>query len=65
MLVLQLLLVDYELQNYNHNVCIIQQMHNILKTKRKSKIVKLFSWGQTHKIVLLTDMQNIPKLQYT
>ena len=35
----------------------------MVTTKRKSKIVKLFSGAQNHKIALLTDTQNIPKVQ--
>ena len=33
-------------------------------TKHKSKIAKLYSWDQTHKIALLTDMQNISEIRY-
>ena len=36
----------------------------MLTTKRKSKIAKHSSRGQTHKIALLTDMPNIPKVQH-
>ena len=42
-----------------HNNCIC-----MLATKHKSKIAKPFSGGQTHKITLLTDTQDIPKVQY-
>ena len=42
-----------------HNNCI-----RMLTTKRKSKIAKHFSGGQTHKIALFTDTQNIPKVWY-
>ena len=37
---------------------------HMLTTERRSKTTKLFSRGQTHKIALLTDMHNIPKVQY-
>ena len=42
-----------------HNNCI-----RMFTTKHKSKIAKLYSGDQTHKIALLTVTQNVPKVQY-
>ena len=36
----------------------------MLTAKPNRKIARLSSMGQTHKIILLTDLQNIPKVQY-
>ena len=36
----------------------------MLTTECKSKIVKLFSRGQTHKIESFTDAQNMPRVRY-
>ena len=44
-------------------ICLLNT-NTMITTKRKSKIAKLFSGAQNHKIALLTDTPNIPKVQY-